>query len=84
MAAELVLQLPALVAVDPAEDPRIVLRCATVGDPMGPVLRESVLPGGGLQAGGAHLQAHDHVRLGVLGVVPPQRIQLFLHTTLTC
>jgi len=84
MAAQLVLQLPALVAIDPAEDPWIVLRCAAVGDPVGPVLRESMLPGGGLQARGTDLQSHDHIRFRVLGVVAPQGVQLLLHTTLTC
>lgn len=84
MAAELVFQLSTLVPVDPAEDPWVVLWCRTVGYPVGPVLREAVLPGGGFQSRRAQTQLHQHVRFAVLGVVPPQRGQRFFHATFTC
>lgn len=84
MAAELVLQLATLVPVDPAEHPRIVLWRAAVGDPVRPVLGQSVLPGRGFQAGRAQAQLHHDVRFAVLGVVAPQCGQRFLHASVTC
>lgn len=84
MTTELMLQLSTLMPVDPAEDPRVVLWCRTVRYPMGPVLRETVLPSGGLQPGRAQAQLHQHVRFAVLSIVPPERGQRLLHTTFTC
>lgn len=84
MATQLMLQFTSLVPVDPAEDSRIVLWCTAVRNAIRPVLGETVLAGGGLQAGSAHLYTHDHIRFSVLSVVAPQRVQLLLHAAFAC
>lgn len=84
MATQLVLQLAALVPIDPAEDFRIVARRTAERDAMRPVFGEAVLPRGGLQAGWAEADTHRDVRLVVLRVVAPQCGQRFLHAAFAC
>lgn len=84
MAAQLVLQLAALVPVDPAEHLRVVARRTAERDAMRPVLGQAVLARCRLQPGRADLNAHRDVRLGVLRVVAPQRRQRLLHAALAC
>lgn len=83
MAAQLVLQLAALVSVDPAEYLRIVAGRTAECDAMRPVFGEAVLARGRLQAGRADPHAHRDVRLAVLRVVAPEGGQRFLHAAFT-
>lgn len=84
MAPEFVLELPAFVSVDPAEDLGELRRAGAVGDAVGPVLGEAVLLGDAFEAGVGDGQLHDHVRFGRLVVVPPQSGKRLVHASFTC
>lgn len=83
MAAQFVLQLLALVAVDPAEQFGVVRRTGAVGDAVGPVLGEAVLLGEALETGVGDGELHHHVWFCGLLVVPPQRRERLLYAALT-
>lgn len=83
MTPELVLELLALVPVDPAEEARVMRGAGAVGDAVGPVLREAVLLREALQAGVGHRELHHDVRLRGLLIVSPQCSERFLDATFT-
>ena len=68
--------------VDPAEDPGVGGVGRTVGDPVGPVLRQAVLLGHRPQARPHHRHLHQDVRLLGADVVSPQCGERLVYTTI--
>lgn len=82
VASQLGPQSAALVPVDPDEEARMRGRGGAVGDPVGPVLRETVVLGRGGQAAPRHRQTHRHVRPVAADVVAPEGRHRLLHAAL--
>ena len=70
--------------VNPAEHPGIGGMSYTVGNPISPVLGESMLLGDGSEPAVDHGHLHDYILLVGADVVPPQGGERFIHATISC